>query len=904
VLGGRNWLRKAAVLLALGAGSVAASAPSASAPRDGASAWTADPDDQFLLDVHIHQLRLGDGVRAYNTPEGTCVVLGDFLTTLDVPVKIDLGANKASGWAFKESNRISIDYARLTASYGVKSEPIAPGTIRETPEGWCVQTAALSRWFGISVKPVTAGSVLVLQSDAKLPVELAMERQQRAAQIHPAKFDLSSLPQVRIPYRMWRSPALDFVVSAGVTYRASDGVVVDRQSSVYAAGEIAGLSYDAQVTTDRQGKPANLRVRAYRSDPDGNLLGPAKATHFGLGDVEGFDSKLTGSSAFGRGAVITNRPLSTQAAFDKTRFEGDLPAGWEAELYRNDELLGFAKPTSDQRYVFDDVQLLYGENRIRIVLYGPQGQVRQRDETIDVGEDNAPPGKTWYWAGFNEPSRDIVTLHKPPDGQSLPKAQATVALEHGIDERTSVAALAREMLIGDEHVTFVEGTVRRSVGRALVEVGAARESNGGTAFRAQMLGKIGTVNVNAQALVANDFHLNGGYLQNIRDYSVALDAPVRLGHATIPAHADVHLTDRGEGTRQLDAAARLSANFDRFNLAAGLSYRRELVGSSEHPPPQTSFDFIGSGHIGDVRLRGATTFDISPAARLRTAELEAYWSASDNVDWDGDLVYESTAHRANARISYVRRFSTMAVALTGEAATDGSVAFGINLNFSLDPTHGFALSRRPLAQAGEIHALVYRDLNDNGIRDSGEPLEKGAVVTTGTQLAEKPTDAHGSVLVAGLVPFQPVAVGIDVTSLEDPMLVPKKALQVVVPRPGVPAEVEIGLVGGGDVEGALVKNGGLGFEGVKLELVDANGKVVATTMTDFDGFFLFERVAYGSYAIRVAKDSAAAARIAIDLGLHFTLTPDKSVARLGTVEVAPQPHLAQANGAPASSSLR
>jgi hypothetical protein len=901
-LGGRNRLRKAAMLLALCAGSDGASAPPTAPAGNASAAWRADPDDQYLLDVHIRQLRLGDGVRAYNTPEGTCVVLGDFVTTLDVPIKIDLSAKKASGWAFKESNRISIDYAGLTATYGTRTEPIAPGTIRETPEGWCVQTTALSRWFGIGVKPATAGSALFLQSDTKLPVELAMERQERAAQIHPARFDLSSLPRVRIPYRMWRTPALDFVVSGGVTYRARDGMVVDRQTSVYAAGEIAHLSYDAQVTTDRNGKPANLRLRAYRSDPDGQLLGPAHATHFGFGDVEGFDSRLTGTAAFGRGAVITNRPLATQTAFDRTRFEGDLPSGWEAELYRNDELLGFAKSSSDQRYVFDDVQLLYGENRIRIVLYGPQGQIRTREETINVGQDNAPPGKTWYWAGVNEPSRDIFTVHKPPDGQNLPKAQATIALEHGIDERTSVAALARAMLIGDDRVTFVEGTVRRSIGRAMLEVGGARESNGGTAMRAQLLGKIGTVNVNAGALLANDFHLNGGYLQSIRDYSIALDAPVRLGRAVVPAHADVHLTDRRNGTKQLDAAARLSANFDRFNLAAGLSYRKSFI-ANEHPPPQTSFDFIGSGHVGDVRVRGATTFDVSPSARLRTAELEAYWSASDNVDWEGDLVYESTAHRANAKVSYIRRLSSLAVALTGEAATDGSVAFGINLNFSLDPNRGFALSRRPLAQAGEVHALVYRDLNDNGIRDAGEPVEKGAVVTTGTQQAEKPTDSNGSVIVAGLIPFQPVTVGIDVTSLEDPMLVPKKALQVVVPRPGVPADIEIGLVGGGDVEGALVKNGGLGFEGVKLELVDSSGKVIGNTLTDFDGFFLFERVAYGSYTIRVAQDSAAAAKIGVDLGIHFVLSPDKSVVRLGTVQAVPQAHLAEAGPGGGNNSL-
>jgi hypothetical protein len=203
-----------------------------------------------------------------------------------------------------------------------------------------------------------------------------------------------------------------------------------------------------------------------------------------------------------------------------------------------------------------------------------------------------------------------------------------------------------------------------------------------------------------------------------------------------------------------------------------------------------------------------------------------------------------------------------------------------------------------------VHALVYRDLNDNGVRDSDEPLEKGAMITTGTKQAEKPTDANGSVLVGGLAPYQPIAVGIDMTSLADPMLVPKKALQVVVPRPGVAADVQIGLVGGGDIEGALVKSGGLGFEGVDLELVDSSGKVVATTRTDFDGFFLFERVAYGSYTVRVSSASASAAKIAADLGIRLTISPDKSVVRLGTLQAVPRPQIAQAGSVPTDASLR
>jgi hypothetical protein len=889
--GGSSWLRKAAMLLALCAGGVAASAP-APLPAPG---WTADPDSQFLLDVNIRQLRLGDGVRAYNTPEGTCVVLGDFLTTLGVPVKIDLAAKRASGWAFKEKNRISIDYAAMTATYGVKSEPIAAGTIRETPEGWCVQTSALERWFGIGVKPVTSGSVLVLESEAKLPVELALERQQRAQHIRTASYDLSALPQVRLPYRMWRSPALDFVVSAGVTYRAGDGMRVDRQSSVFAAGEIAKLSYDAQLTTDAKGMPQALRLSAYRSDPDGKLLGPLKATHFGAGDVEGFDTRLTGSAASGRGAVVTNRPLSTQTAFDRTRFEGDLPAGWEAEIYRNGELLGFAKANSSNRYVFDDVQLLYGDNQISIVLYGPQGQIRSREEVFNVGQDNVPKGKTWYWAGFSQPSRDLLTIHKPPDVAGLPKAQATLSLEHGIDDRTSVGVLARMMLIDDERVTFVEGSVRRSIGSALVEVSAARGSSGGMAARAQLLGKFGRVNVNVEALLANDFHLRGGPAQSIRDLRAMVDAPIKLGRTVIPAHAELHLTDNMNGSKQLDAAARLSANIDRFNLSGEIRYRKQYFSTGVAPPGELNLGLIGTGHVGDVRLRGSASFDLSPRARFRDAELSAYWSASENADWEGGIAYDRLGHRGRFRISHIRHLNSMGIALTGEAATDGSLAFGVNLNFSLDPNHGLSLSRKPLAEAGAIHASVYRDLNDNGVHDPSEPFEKGALITTGTNQAERGTDAKGSVVVGGLTAYAPVAVGIDASSLDDPMLVPKKALQVVVPRPGVPAEVEIGLVGGGDIEGAIVKSGGIGFEGLDIELVDGAGKVAATTRTDFDGFFLFERVTYGSYTIRVAKDSAAAAKIIADLGLHARVTAEKTVVRLGAVHVTATPAIASAD---------
>ncbi|HET9813618.1 MAG TPA: SdrD B-like domain-containing protein, partial [Sphingomicrobium sp.] len=76
-------------------------------------------------------------------------------------------------------------------------------------------------------------------------------------------------------------------------------------------------------------------------------------------------------------------------------------------------------------------------------------------------------------------------------------------------------------------------------------------------------------------------------------------------------------------------------------------------------------------------------------------------------------------------------------------------------------------------------------------------------------------------------------------------------------------------------------------EGLDLELVDDTGKVIATTRTDFDGFFLFERVAYGRYTVRVARESAVVAKISAELGASADVTPEKSIVRLGAIRVSP-----------------
>ena len=432
-----------------------------------------------------------------------------------------------------------------------------------------------------------------------------------------------------------------------------------------------------------------------------------------------------------------------------------------------------------------------------------------------------------------------------------------------------------------------------------VEIAGAVDTKRRMAGRAQVVGKLGPVNFSAASLYVNGFGGTGDHAVRTQ-HRIGLSVPLKLGGLGFPVGADVRLTDRVDGTRAIDASARLGAQIGRFNLSSETRWTRESGGSNKDGDaiPQTEkldTQLIGTARIGKVRLRGSGRFDVKPVAKFRSAEIDAYWSGGDKVDWEAGVAFDADTRRLRGRASYIRRFDVMGVALTGEVGSDGSVAAGVSLNFSMDPFRGnFRPTSQKLASSGAVKARVFEDLNENGRLDAGEPVAAKALITAGMRASDRETDKNGEVTLGSLAPYVPLAIGIDQTSLDNPALTPSKPAQVIVPRPGVPATVDIALVGGGSLEGIAVHEDHREFEGLDIELVDGSGKVLATTRTDLDGYFLFERVRYGTYRVRLAADSASA--VHADPGLIEAAIVSRAhpLQRLGIVIVRSLPKLASA----------
>ena len=462
--------RAKSLITAAGTALVSAALLFSASPSLANGGWTPHDDDALLFDLRSGKYSLGDGIRGYQTDNGVCVDFADVIMAMDLPIRLDKKSRRATGWVFAERETLTIERDSGSVQKVNTQSSLSAGDIFDTPEGWCVNVKTLSSWIGVAFRPDLSNALLILETDRKLPFQRAMERKERAAKIRPRRtFDLASLPQSTESYKIWRTPSVDVVASAGGLRDRRSGQDLDVRYELFASGEIGKASFDARLSSDDNGVPENLRVRAYRTDPKGELLGPLKATHFALGDVATASTALVSQSTVGRGALVTNRPVDRPDAFDRTSFRGELPAGWDAELYRNGQLLAFAENRADGRYEFVDVPLLYGQNRFEVVLYGPQGQIRRESQTVPVGLDSIPPRKTWYWAGVQDAGEDLIRL-----GSKLPIRQSGwrggFGLERGINNKTSVAASLFSLQIDGTRRNYLEGSVRRAVGPTLVEL--------------------------------------------------------------------------------------------------------------------------------------------------------------------------------------------------------------------------------------------------------------------------------------------------------------------------------------------------------------------------------------------------------------------------------------------------
>ena len=176
--------------------------------------------------------------------------------------------------------------------------------------------------------------------------------------------------------------------------------------TTYATADL--LKHEASMYLDGYEEDAleTFRFTLGRKDPEAELLGSLRAREYAIGSVlEPAQKLLTIPGKQQPGFRLSNFPLTRQEQFDSQTFIGDLPPGWQVELYRNNTLIRFQQQGIEGQYRFESVPLLFGSNYFRLVFYGPQGQIREQEEFFEVGQSLTKKGEHFYRALVSDNER-------------------------------------------------------------------------------------------------------------------------------------------------------------------------------------------------------------------------------------------------------------------------------------------------------------------------------------------------------------------------------------------------------------------------------------------------------------------------------------------------------------------
>lgn len=877
----RAWSTRGAIALA-------AVALGASVPAAAQNGWKASDDDAILVTFTVGKHELVNEVRGYQTDRGVCLDLGDVIQSFDLPVRLDRKSRRATGWLFAEDQTFTIDRDSNTVqNKNIGSAPVQD-EIYDTAEGWCVRLEALSQWFGVGMTADLYNATIRVDNDAKLPFLEAIERRSRAARLRkPAPaFDLAAYPRADAEYRLWRTPSVDVNVQARASGGGSAGARRTFRYEMTAAGELGKVSYTARLASDDRFQPQSLRLTAYRNQAEGGMLGPLDATQVAAGDIELPQGQLTGRTVVGRGAFVSNRPLGVSARFSTTTLRGPLPAGWDAELYRNGQLIAFQQEDGSGRYLFDEIDLQFGRNAFEVVLYGPQGQVRRVREDVPVGRQMIAPGQTHYWAGIVQHDRDVIELgarqRLPDSGQW----RWGVGVERGLDERTSVALGYQSIVLGSRRRQYIEGNLQRSFGAMQVQLAAAHELGRGLFAEATALGELGPVSLAANiAWVAGRFRSDFGDDSLHYRGGLRADTSLKLGRFVLPIQAGISRIARRDGTSVNEWSLGTSARLLGTDLRAEL--RREAEGTAG--ASETRLRLLASRRLFGLPLRAGADLILSgPDRGLDTARIATGKRLDEVSDLNFEAEYDRGTGTTDLSAGYTRNFKHFLLRADAGYGTNGTFGANLSLAFSLGPDPvrgGVRITSERLARNGQASVTVFRDDDGDGRLSAGESPLENVMVEAGLRFRDAVTAENGRTIVDGLSPFQPVLVGVDLASLDDPFLVPASKGVVVVPRPGVVTEVLLPITPSGEVEGTLMTGSGTAQPGAELELVDRAGAVVATTVSEYDGFFLFDRVPYGSYRLRLSAAVARQLQAAGELADRIVVGRANEIARLGLVRL-------------------
>lgn len=826
-------------------------------------------DEQLLFQLLLGPVILSDSFPGFPAKDGMLLPLGELCRELDLAVQVEPDRGLAEGFLVEEKRRFRLDVGAGTVTLGGKVQAFDTSFLEVHGDDLYLDTRLLAQFLPVDITVARRLSGIILKAREVLPLQARWKREGEAARLRTETHGVVYDPMPD-PYHLAQLPAVDATFGLQGARASAGTKAITTQASVLASGDLLGLSTIAYANAQDPGGVSDFHMTAGRRDPHDGLLGPLHASAYEVGEILTPGLNLLAGASAGTGLRVTNQPLQNQNTFDRHSFQGDLPPGWQVELYQNQGLVAFQASRPDGRYEFLNIPLTFGLNSFRLVFYGPQGQRREETATFDVSQSQTPPGKFYYELASTEP-RDLFGRRT--------ELQASYGLTGQLAAQFSAAAITLDGVPHQYAEVGLQGFSKPLSGSFTY----TQDSRGGSAAEVALRTRLGPISV-----VAKDAELLDGFQSEIfllTDGQVRRRTTLELATPVPTASKPWFAMDfQGYRDQLVTGGASENLNFHLTSSLDGYYFSNQIarVGSAEGGAGALATNglFLVSKVLGQSDLRAEADYTLTGGRRLQTLTLGTDLNAFPPYTIQAALSHAVTSRDTTLNLGVVRT--------QGAYGFGGSLLYsrlnGLSVNVSLrlglvrEPREHHIFTRaQGEANFGAVSAMAYLDTNGNGQRDPEEKPLPGVGFLVNGSGQTRVTDRNGVAFLEGLPLNVDANIGVNAGTLEDPLMRPERAGVRVTPRAGHVVMLDVPIVLFSEISGTayLMKNGRKEeLPGLRLELLDHAAKVIKSLRTAYDGFYSFGDLPPGTYTLVVDEAIAKRHKAAAPAPRTFHLAPE------------------------------
>lgn len=823
-------------------------------------------DNLRLLEVYLDKIHLEDIVTAYQYQDRLVVPLGALCQILDLAITVQPNKGIAEGFILQEDRRFYLDAARGEVTLSGKSRTYPRDAVVVYPDDIYIDINQLSRWLPLTVDADLFSAIIRIHPKEPFPVQLRMAREKRMAQTRSRyRPEPRDYPKLTSDYQLWSVPFID--QSVGLLTQNSDELGDSQvlNYTTYATADLLFMESSMYLLGSSEDGLDDYRLTFGRKDPSAQLFGPLQARAVGLGHISVPGIRLiTRSKAAQLGASAHSYPLTQQLNYDSHTFEGSLLPGWQVELYHNNALIDYQPSAVNGLYRFEDVPLLFGNNYMRLVFYGPHGETREETQTFFVGSALTQPGQQYYRISS---SRD----------EDTDVEQSLLQYDLGINKYLSAHMNLVSLTVAGLQHQYAAVGVTGFWQSLFMNLEMVDDADGGAANELSLQTKVSAFNIKLSHAELDDFEselfLFGDAVTRRTQFRLDTAIPQSF-LPRLPVTFEVNKDQFDSGNHRRELYNRISG------FSQGVAVSNELLYIDEPGSDRTgNGTFAISYHRSGYNLRSDINYQLKPSSDLTVIAInyEGFYIGSFRVGLgyvyapDSDDQYLFGLNKRKGRY---------ALSLNTVYKTNGDISLNLLASFSLgrDPTmRNWHSSAQPMANLSSISATAFLDDNQNGIK---EPAEQGlpnvALAFNGSRRPSQ-TNEQGQLFVTQVPVHQALDVSVAIDSLEDPLWVPAVEGVQFVPRPGKVTRLMFPIVMTGEIDGTtyLKTEDKERYVGdVEIQLVDAKGRVINRTRSAYDGFYVMSKVPVGEYTLRVSPDQTERLGLVATKTKIVTITAD------------------------------